>query len=310
MDLSNVIARWVSQAPKDIGLIKDDRKLPPQAIWTQANCLATGLISLGLQPGEGVAAWLCSTPELVITYLAIQLAGGCFVPVFHSVKNKELISILNRSRSSIVIISLDLYDRYHDIEEKVKSVRQLVVDAGEIGAETTLPSNAKSLTPMLMVGRDVTLPDTEPSARSMCFFTDEYSKQVEIYREKDRWAKASIAAANAFKKNEIILNTLDLLNPEALLLGTIWPLLAYCTVFIQAAQSKNFPKILKENRFDTILLNADTAESLFAACPDTKVSKVLWHGPGIEDASKRIRNLTGTNPVPIKDVVDSVGFIP
>ena len=309
MDLGNVITRWVSQAPKDVYLAKDDRKLSPQAIWSQANCLATGLVSLGLKSGEGVAVWMQSTPELAVTYLAVQFAGGCFVPIPYSTKSAELAKILERSNSPLAIISLDFYDRYHSVEAKIKSVRHLVVDAGEIGAETTLPSNAKSLTPMLMVGRDVTLPDTEPRSRSLCFFPDENFEPVEKFRENDRWERAVAAASKSFVKNEIVLNTLDLLHPEALLLGTVWPLLAYSTVFVQGVGSGGISEVLKSNRIDTLLMNSGAAETVFKSPSMIKVPRVLWQGSGSDAEFERIAKLTGGRVFPLKEAVDSADFL-
>ena len=309
MDLGNVITRWVSQAPKDVYLAKDDRKLSPQAIWSQANCLATGLVSLGLKSGEGVAVWMQSTPELAVTYLAVQFAGGCFVPIPYSTKSADLARILERSNSAIAIISLDLYDRYHSAEARIQSVRHLVVDAGEIGAETTLPSNAKSLTPMLMVGRDVTLPDTEPHSRSLCFFPDENSEPVEKYRENERWERAVAAASKSFGKNEIVLNTLDLLHPEALMLGTIWPLLAYSTVYVQGVGSEGISEVLKSNRIDTMLMNSDAAEIILKSPSMIKFPRVLWQGSFGDAELERIAKMTGGQLFSLKDAVDSANFL-
>jgi|GEM_PF-7039324 len=308
MDLSNIFSRWTSQSSKDIYLGKDDRQLQPQLIWSQASCLATGLVGLGLQPGEGVLVWMRSVPEVLVAFVAVQLAGGCFVPAPQSLNIDDLVKLVDQSRSAMAIISLDLYDRYHEMETKLKSVRDLVVDAGEASAETTLPSNARSLTPMLMVGRDVTLPDIESHTRSLYYIPKGTDKPVEIVREEGRWSGAVEAAENSFKKGETVLNMADLAQPEALLLGALWPLLAGASVVVHDPNDLQIDSLMKEKKPNTLVLDADSAAVFLENSSGAEVSRVLWCCLGIEKVSERLSKLLGAQVLPLKDAADPAGL--
>jgi len=309
MDLSNVFSRWASESSKEVYLEKDGRKLSPQLIWSQASCLATGLVGLGLLPGEGVAVWMRSVPEVAVAYIATQLAGGCFVPVNRAWDREYLVKMIVESKSSLAIISLDLYDQYVELESKLKSVRELIVDAGEASAETTLPSDARSLTPMLMVGRDVTLPDIEPKTRTLYYVPEGADSPAETFRAKERWARAIEAAEGAFKRGELILNAVDLIQPEALLLGVIWPLLAGASVVICDAKDGKIAQIMEEKKPDTLLLDTRAASAITEKPTDAKVSRVMWIGAAADKESERLSKLFDTQARHLRDEVNSADFL-
>ncbi len=60
----------------------------------EANRLANHLIALGLQPSQPVAVVMPRQPDAVLSALAIQAAGGCYVPVNGDYENERLIAIL------------------------------------------------------------------------------------------------------------------------------------------------------------------------------------------------------------------------
>ncbi|MGF9564873.1 non-ribosomal peptide synthetase/type I polyketide synthase [Neorhizobium sp. JUb45] len=64
------------------------------SLRTDANRLANHLIALGLQPSQPVAVVMPRQPDAVLSALAIQAAGGCYVPVNGDYENERLIAIL------------------------------------------------------------------------------------------------------------------------------------------------------------------------------------------------------------------------
>lgn len=60
----------------------------------ETNRLANHLIALGLQPSQPVAVVMSRQPDAVMSALAIQAAGGCYVPVNGDYENERLLAIL------------------------------------------------------------------------------------------------------------------------------------------------------------------------------------------------------------------------
>jgi len=307
MDLNNYLSRRSFMTSDDTCLSDDERRIPPDIIFSQAHCLATGLVGLGLRCGQSVGVWLKSSPELVITFFAVQLAGGCYVPIFWYHDEKDLAEMLKRSGCSLAIVSLEHYDTYHRLEKDLPGVRQLIVDSGEADAETTLPSNAKSLTPMLMVSKEVTLPEIEPGTRWLCYFPRGSMEPVEKYRETGTWDRMAECAGKSFGRGEKIYNALDLLDPEALLLGAVWPLLANASVALQPKKSKG-PLELPEEGVDTIIVDEDSAGRL-AGPNGMTLKRVLWKGEGSEERARKLAQRHGADAQPLRRAVDDAGFL-
>lgn len=307
MDLSNFFSRWSSISPDGVYLSGHERKLSPNIIFSQAHCLATGLVALGLQSGEGVGVWINSSPELVVTFFAVQLAGGCYVPIFWYNDEKGLAGMLERSGCSVAIISLEYYDIYHRVEGRLASVRQLIVDSGDADAETTLPSNAKSLTPMLMVSKDVTIPEIQPGTRSLCYFPPGSREPAEKYRRKDTWNSVAGAAGKSFRQGEKVYNTLDLLDPEVLLPGAVSPLLAYASVLLPSGKDKDLKEWPGEN-VDTVIVDKDSAGKL-AGRSDISFKRALWKGEDSEKEAKKLAEAHDAKAQSLKEAVDDAGFL-
>jgi len=310
LDLTNVFSRMTSQSLRDVVLAKGERRLSAPFIWSQASCLATGLVGLGLQQGDGVVAWMHSVPEVVVSYFAVQLSGGCFVPVPASAQLDEFEEIVLRSKGATTLISLDLYDRYCMVEKKLESVRQLIVDTGDATAETTLPANARALTPMLLTGRDVTLPDIEPDTRSMCYIGENGKDLVEVYRKEGNWIEAIKSAEKSYKSGEKVVNAVELLDPDALLLGTVWPLLAGASVYIPEKDAEKIDVAAEEQKFDTAILDGDSLARLQDVLPGKGVKKVYWKGPEFDRGAAMVEKIVGAKTFPLSESVDAAEFLP
>ena len=163
---------------------------------------------------------------------------------------------------------------------------------------------------MLMTGRDITLPEIEPRTRSMFYPSEESGEMVEILREEGMWKEAVAAAEKAYDKKMKILNVAGLDNPQSLLLGTLWPLLAGSTVFLADAGPQSIPDDMKNEVYDTLIMDSKTLDFADNFLHQLKTSKIVWCGSGIEDAIDSIGDLCRIKPVPIRETVGAAGFIP
>lgn len=278
-------------------------------VWSQAICLGTNLIGLGLQPGEGIAVWLSSGPETVTAYLASQLSGGCFSPIPLGAEGDVLQQFISGSRSSTALISLNLYDRYSAMERKLKSIRQLIVDTGEALADTTLPSNARSLTSLLFVGLDATLPEIDPKIRSLCYRYGKGAKLLEFFREQGRWTNALAAANRFFNKGQKVLNLVETMKPESLLLGTLWPMIAGAIVFLYDPNNEKLDETIGKENFDYAIIDANSFSVNKDILTRLKIKKIIWDGTREEIESHQAAKVFKSEITPLREAVQSAGFI-
>ncbi|MFT8321377.1 MAG: long-chain-fatty-acid--CoA ligase [Bacillus sp. (in: firmicutes)] len=82
-----------------------------QYIYNKAQTLAAYLQKLGLKKGDRVAIMLPNTPQTVISFYAVLLAGGIAVPTNPLYKEREVQFMLKDSGAQMIITLDLLYDR-------------------------------------------------------------------------------------------------------------------------------------------------------------------------------------------------------
>lgn len=83
-----------------------------------ANRLSTGLLKLGIQPGDKIALISNNRPEWIITDLAISQIGAISVPMYPTISEKDYKFIFNDSEAKIAFVSDD------EILQKVRIAQQ------------------------------------------------------------------------------------------------------------------------------------------------------------------------------------------
>lgn len=78
------------------------QRLSYPELYERASTTARGLVALGVRPGDRVAILGTTTAEWTLTDLAVLLAGGVVVPVYHTSSPEEVGYVLGHSRARVV----------------------------------------------------------------------------------------------------------------------------------------------------------------------------------------------------------------
>lgn len=120
----------LSKFPKEDALTdKIDGKWVPtstQSMIEQAEALASGLIELGLQPGDKVGLIANNRSEWLITDLGILIAGMINVPIYPTITEEDYEYILNNAEVKVCFVSDDdLFTKVNSVKPKVSSLQSL-----------------------------------------------------------------------------------------------------------------------------------------------------------------------------------------
>ncbi len=98
--------------------------------------LASGLIELGIQPGERVATFADNSPQWVLADLGVITAGGVHAPLYRDSKADAIAFNLKNSKSTTIVV---------DTEERLAEVLKIAKDLPDLKTIITLkPTEAKS----------------------------------------------------------------------------------------------------------------------------------------------------------------------
>jgi len=88
--------------PNHVAIREGDRKLTYAQLNDQVNRVATGLISMGVKPGDLIALCAPNSADWIIFYFGIIKAGGVAVTLFSTITSGELINLLNHSKPKMI----------------------------------------------------------------------------------------------------------------------------------------------------------------------------------------------------------------
>jgi crotonobetaine/carnitine-CoA ligase len=112
--------------------------------WTYANLaqrtrrVAAGLQRLGVGQGDHVLAWQPNTPEMLLTFFAINYLGAVYVPINTAYRGGVLEHVIENSDARLAIVHADLVTRLNDVH--LAKLEGLVVTGGAPNAATALPA--------------------------------------------------------------------------------------------------------------------------------------------------------------------------
>ncbi len=101
--IHQLIEQAAQSAPQSIALQYKNESFTYQRLFEQIKQTASGLIANGIQPGDRVAVYLAKTPQCVISFFAITLAGAVFVPVNPVLKAHQAAYILEHAGVKLLI---------------------------------------------------------------------------------------------------------------------------------------------------------------------------------------------------------------
>ena len=183
--------------PQRVALVDGDVRVDCQSLHTQAERLAQALLSR-MPPGSVVSFMLPNWHEAAVVYLGATMAGMAVNPILPSLRDRELLFILDDVESRIVFVPnefrqhnyLSMFDR---VSAALNSAPEVVVVRGDHGDHTPY----KSLVEHQEGGHE--MPAIDPSAVQMILYTSgttgrpkgvlhsHNSIRALIYQLRDHW---------------------------------------------------------------------------------------------------------------------------
>ena len=130
MNASQIILPHVQAFPDKTAIIFGDRRYSYAERNRLVNRVASGLLALGLRPGQVVSLFLPSLPELIISYLGIVRAGLTVNVVNAMLRRQEVEYILKDCASNAVIVDPSREDIIDQVTAQVPSLKTKTVLGG------------------------------------------------------------------------------------------------------------------------------------------------------------------------------------
>lgn len=129
------------RSPDHTALVVGDKRVTYAEIEKQSSALASALVTEGLKIGDRVAVYLDNRPEAVIAFFAVLKAGGAFLPINPTTRERKLCHLLDHSESSFVITDRRRSNFVKKSAESLPHIRGIV----GVGGTPDLPSQWSSL---------------------------------------------------------------------------------------------------------------------------------------------------------------------
>lgn len=99
-----------------------------EQVIEESKKLASGLVSLGVQPGDKVGIVVYKNrPEWIVTDLAIQYIGAIGVPMYPTISVREYEYIMNEAEVKVCFVgSGDLYDKVSGAQKLVNTLKHII----------------------------------------------------------------------------------------------------------------------------------------------------------------------------------------
>lgn len=116
----------VHRSPDKDAIVYGEQRLRYSELWAKACGLAHFLVDNGLKPGDRVALLIENSPEYVVSYYAILMAGGAVVSLNTAAKARDLSNWIKHSESSWLIAS-EKHAELDNIQETL-SIRCMLIE--------------------------------------------------------------------------------------------------------------------------------------------------------------------------------------
>ncbi len=119
--------------PDKVAITYQGRHMTFAEVEARVNRLANGLLALGLQRGDRVAALLDNSPRAIETRFALMKAGLCMVALNVRQAPEEHAYILNDSESRVLLLDATYGPIWEGIRDRCPGVSDVIVAAAEAG---------------------------------------------------------------------------------------------------------------------------------------------------------------------------------
>ena len=145
--LSELINAAADRDPGATALTQGTQSLSYQALHSQVQAFASGLVSLGLERGGRVAIYLDKRVETVVASFGAPAAGGVFVPVNPLLKPEQVAYVMRDCDVRVLVTSADRLAQLADVLGQCRALRCVVLTDSAPGAALAGPvSQVSALT--------------------------------------------------------------------------------------------------------------------------------------------------------------------
>jgi cyclohexanecarboxylate-CoA ligase len=133
--LDRWLERLATQDPDGASIIGPDGTLSHQQVYEKARRFAGALGELGIGKGEAVGIQLTNTPEFLISYFGVAMAGGVLLTMHMPYRAGEMAPLLNHGKARAVICEApsDKYDApatMQSLKENVPTLEHVLTATG------------------------------------------------------------------------------------------------------------------------------------------------------------------------------------
>jgi carnitine-CoA ligase len=136
-----LLDRWARERGNDTYAIFDGGvSFTFEQVRSRAIAIAAGLSRLGVRQGHHVLAWQPNTPEMLLTFYAINYLGAVYVPINTAYKGGLLDHVIENSDAQVAVVHASLAPRL--ATARLASLKKLVIVGGDPPADSSLPITA------------------------------------------------------------------------------------------------------------------------------------------------------------------------
>jgi len=202
VDLTRLIEPGLDVGPDTVASVSREMSWTWRELDEASVRLASGLLALGLEPGDRVASLMPNRGALLVHYLACVRAGLVGVPLNYRYMPPEIDHALEVSGAAALLAHVERSDDLAASRLAGGLVRGVVWYGGGEGGGASFEALVRS------PPRDGDLPPPDPSVPAFVFFTSGSTgpaKGVTQSRRSLGWMLASCAAAFGFSAGDIVL---------------------------------------------------------------------------------------------------------
>ncbi len=107
MSVGSVLRRSAFNYPDKIALVFQNQRMTYAEMNRRVNCVANGLLDMGLKKGDRVAGLLHNCPAFFELYFACAKCGGVFVPINNLLRSRELLQLFDYIEPRFLFVDKD-----------------------------------------------------------------------------------------------------------------------------------------------------------------------------------------------------------
>ena len=215
----------LSASPQRVALSMDGVELTFGQLHARAHRYATGLLAQGVRPGDRVAVWLETSPDVVVALLGHYMAGAVHVPINTRYGQRELDHILADSAPRMVLVDAHRDDRLQMLALSATPCQVLTIDRAR-PFEDTWASQTPHTRP---------LPAREDEDTALFIYTSGTtgpSKGVELPYRAIAQGIGALTALWRWTPEDVLALSLPLFHVHGLCLGIHGVLLTGCSALL------------------------------------------------------------------------------